>query len=311
MLLKRLDDYLTEQNRYVGWIHESIEFLNLVYRKRKFTKIDELTYKVERKTLLNLFDKIKELYTDYNDVLSKYPDELGHETIQEASAVLKFAPSLLKNDETLSCQIVSDAPKLCAASKSYVMEVQRVEIVPPTYVNRAICKVEKLFCVFKEKHKNVLKMYSENVLTISYGKVNESAVQLVSKSCCLAKVVVRTKNCCFSKTTNVADVHEQFQLTTEDTVVENELNKFFKVDVSFLYLKCYDRVSLRMFWFYFSFADFNLFEFSVFMLTSFLFVLFLFVGKVSLFVVKIGILTVGSVNAVWALILCLLFCVIV
>ena len=147
-MLQRLEEFLTKQKRYVGWIHESIEFLYLVYRKRKFAKIDQLTYKVERETLLNLFDSIEELYTDYTDVLLKFPDELGRDTIQEAWEVLERAPSILKVCHVVP--ILNIVPKVerVVKIKAPVVKVARFETVEK-HLNVVVKDPLRLFVVLK------------------------------------------------------------------------------------------------------------------------------------------------------------------
>ena len=349
LMLQRLEEFLTKQKRYVGWIHESIEFLYLVYRKRKFAKIDQLTYKVKRETLLSLFDSIEELYTDYRDVLLKFPDELGRDTIQEAWEVLERAQSILKvchavpilntvpqvervvkikvpivkvaHFETIEKHfnvLVKEPLKLFVVPKSNLLKSPKVVNFSSHQIQSVECKVEKLCRVFiKEKARTFVKINRDNVLSVFNETFIKPSVNMFSSKPIriMDEVVTSVKESCYCELLNVADGYEgyeSFRQVMNTSIIESGVIEVSKLNISFFCLKFYDRVSLRMFWFYFLFADFSFVVFFVCLGSSFMFfILFLFVGQVSLFVVKIGILTVGSVNAVLALILCLFLCVIV
>ena len=343
LMLQRLEEFLSKRNSYVGWIEESIEFLKLIYRKRIFTNIDQLTYKVERETLLNLFGKIKQLYTDYKDVLMKYPDEFGHDVIQEASTVLKRAPSILKvcyvapvlntvdevervfkvkaplvrvvDSKTIEKHlnvIVKKPSTLFVVPKQNSLKTPKAENFSPHQPRSVECKIDRLCRVFsKEKPKTFTKICGTKILKVSNQTTKASIPKLSSKPDCIMKSVRSETENCSSELSNVVSGYESGLIVMNAATIVSSVIKVSKLNITFLCWKFYNRVSLRMFWFYFLFADFSFVAFFVCSGTSFLFiVLFLFVGKVSLFVVKIGILTVGSVNAVLALI-CLFHCVIV
>ena len=95
LLCEKLGAFYKKQGRYVEWISESIDFLRLVYRKKKFTHIDQLTYKLERETLLKLLSELDQLHIRYEDVLLKFPDVFGQDLIQEAVRVLESAPKMI------------------------------------------------------------------------------------------------------------------------------------------------------------------------------------------------------------------------
>ena len=310
LLCEKLGAFYKKQGRYVEWISESIDFLRLVYRKKKFTHIDQLTYKVEREALLKLLSKLDQLHIKYEDVLQKFPDVLGQDMIQEAVRVLESAPRILKvccvvpvlmntvdnveravkvngpvvtvvnshDSEKLSNVVVKEPKKLFVVPKLNVLEAQKIECIAPCQIESVESKVEKILHVFiNEKPKTFTNVCFE----IVFNGLNEKSIQ---------PSITQSHETCLQ------------ELNIEKAVTGNKLVKVFKLNISFLRFKFYDRVSLRMFWFYFLFADFSFVIFFVSSGSSFLFfALFLFVGKVSLFVVKIGILTVGSVNAVWAL----------
>ena len=288
-----IEAYLYEKNFILRELETSYTTLKGIY-KEDDSKIKLEIFENEYKKVLNLIELFNDLYNvRAKHLLSDRPKEISY-CDKMVRGTYKFLNS--------TCDQIWIKRSTVVPVLSSVF-VQKVRIVVAPVIETVIESCEKLCNVTVcQKVINCSKV-SRIFENVSEGKM----IQNASVSCCERNYpkyvkVIQMQNGC-KKSFNSDELSEEnvFDIVCWKNLIIEKLSNAIvdlKLSVVYEFKIMYGRVALRYFYLYFSFSDFCLFCFLIVTLNCYLFVFFYFIVNLYFMIVKLVVLTVGSVNAV-------------
>ena len=310
----RIENFFIERNAFVELISESLKLIKHIYRgQNDDINLDCVMYTWERERLLPIINDFEKFYLKYQNLLFLLPKEVFEAEIQFGKKLVRAALDLINSPPDHIRLVV--VPIVHTAKP---LKIQYAEIVPPICYEVVPQVFEKISHTFIKRVPKFVKVRHSVVVEAVIPFAQEAVVWNKANdilSTCTRGVIEVCDNSCIEGT-NITKGTKQsvdfsrlqggydFHVNSHSKKLTNILIvqfKFMLRNLKMLMLKkFYNRISLRIFWNYFLFSDFNLYFYKISLLGgSYFFVTKCFVLCLLFMLVKNLFLTVGSVTAVW------------